>query len=188
VIQFIRDFTWRFFGNPLKAGTSADYDGSRLQLGYYTQATSSDPFAGGWEPLTGLSGGIFPSSIGDKGNSGAGRFNISSSFDAGFPPNLPTNNLPLSIRFSDSFSPSGSVFYNAVSDTIGAWNWITPTEPQAVVTLSLASSNLTWERGSGSAFRTTINVVPQPSSVALLLIGSGFLLHRRALRRHGWHG
>lgn len=171
-----------FLGNPLKAGTSADYDGSRLQLGYYSQATSANPFTGDWVPLTGLSGALSPSSIGDKGNLGAGRFNISSSFDAGFPPDLPTTNLPLSIRFYDSFSPTGSVYYNAVSDTTGAWNWIIPTEPQAVVTLSLPTSALTWQGGGGSAFRTTINIVPEPTSLVLLLVGSGFLIRRRTLR------
>lgn len=177
-----------FFGNPLKAGTAADYDGSSLQLGYYTQANTANPFAGSWVPLTGLDGDMFPSSIGDKGNLPAGRFNISSSFDAGIPPNLPTSNLPLSIRFYDSSSPSGSVYYNAVSDTTGAWNWIIPTEPQAVVTLSLSTSSLIWEGGSGSARRTTINIVPEPTTTTLFLFGVTFCLRRHTLRRHERNG
>jgi hypothetical protein len=154
-----------FFGNPLKAGTSADYDGSRLQLGYYSEATQVTPFQGQWVPLTGYTGDLFSSSIGDKGNLGAGRFNISSSFTTLSTLTLPPSNTPLSIRFYDSFSTSGSVYYNAVTDTTGAWNWISPTPSQSVVTLALANSTLTWEGGTGSAYRTTINVnIPEPTS------------------------
>ncbi len=171
-----------FLGNPLKTGTPADYDGARLQLGYYSLATLADPFAGDWMPLTGLEGDLFPTSIGDKGNLGRGLFGLSSSFDAASTLSLPTNNMPLSIRFYDSADPTASAFFNAVSNDAGAWNWLTPSDPQSVINISLSDAGLIWQGGPGSAFRTTINNVPEPASWAWLLMG-GFLvwMSRRAI-------
>jgi hypothetical protein len=177
--------------NPLKAGTIADFDGSLLQLGYYTLATHSDPFAGLWVPLTGLgSNNDGLSSIGDKGNQSAGRFNISSVFTLGSPSSgndLPLSSLPLSIRFYDSFSEGSSAYYNAVSDTSGTWDWLTPSNPQAVVTVSLLSPSIIWEGGAGSAYRTTLNI-PEPASAALLLAGAFLMALPRTLRRHERNG
>lgn len=159
-----------FFGNPLKGGTIADYDGARLQLGYYTEASIENPFIGNWVPLTGRIDDLYPSSIGDKGNLASGRFNISTSFDADFPLNLPDSDTPLSIRFYDSFSPLVSSKFNAVSSTSGMWNWISPTDPQSVMIISLTDPNLVWQAGAGSAFKTQINVnIPEPSSICLTM-------------------
>lgn len=173
-----------FLGNPLKTGTPADYDGARLQLGYYSMATLANPFAGSWMPLTGLASDLFPTSIGDKGNLGRGLFSLSSSFDAASPLNLPTNNIPLSIRFYDSADPNTSAFFNAASNNVGAWNWLTPAEPQAVINISLSDSGIVWEGGSGSAFRTTINnIVPEPASWAGLAVGGSLLVWLRRARK-----
>ncbi len=173
-----------FFGSPLKAGTIADYDGTRLQLGYYTQATLVNPFSGDWIPLTGYIGDPFPSTIGDKGNRGAGRFDISDTFVIGSPLDLPDSSIPMSIRFYDSIDPAGSVFFNAVSNTTGAWNWIAPSTPQSVVNMSLMDAGLKWQGGAGSAFETTINVIPEPSSVSLLFLGLALIARRSKFRQN----
>lgn len=181
-----------FFGNPLKPGTAADGDGASLQLGYYTLATLANPFDGTWVPLTGIgSNNAEITSIGDKGNLAAGLFNISTIFipgSASYGNDLPTTLLPLSIRFYDSAHPAASTFFNAVSNTTGAWNWATPSEPQAVVTVSLLDSGLQWQGGSGSSFKTTINIVPEPTSAALLLAGACLLIRRRTLRSRNRNG
>ena len=39
-------------GNPLFDGPiNDDYDGDIIQIGYYTQATTANPFVGIWTPL-----------------------------------------------------------------------------------------------------------------------------------------
>lgn len=181
-----------FFGNPLKPGTAADGDGACLQLGYYTLATLTNPFDGVWVPLTGIgSNNAEMTSIGDKGSLAAGLFNISTIFipgSASYGNDLPTASLPLSVRFYDSAHPAASAFFNAVSNTTGAWNWATPSDPQAVVTVSLMDSGLQWQNGAGSSFKTTINIVPEPASASLLIIGLALLLRRhtfRASKRNG---
>jgi hypothetical protein len=90
--------------NPLTGGTTADGNGTVLQLGYYDAATTANNFLGNWVPLSGetsLNTAVIPNtgippqnpsgehynqtSIGDMNASGAGNgtFAISLDFVAG---------------------------------------------------------------------------------------------------------
>ena len=164
-------------GSFLSSGTSNSNDGTILQLGYYTMATTLNPFAGVWVPLTGEgSGNAFYSTIGDKGLAD-GLFGITLSFDS-TDPSIPTGNLPLTIRFYNSTTVGSSTYFNAVSNTTGSWNWITPVDPRPTINISLADSGLIWQDGSKSAFLTTIPI-PEPSTTAILLLGAGVMAVRR---------
>ncbi len=169
----LRDFN----GNLLTSGTSSTNDGAVLQLGYYTLATTLDPFSGVWVPLTGEgSGNPSYSTIGDKDLTD-GRFLFGQGFSS-LNPNIPLAGMPLTIRFYDSTSIAGSTYFNAVSNTSGLWNWVTPTNLNPMINISLGDSGIVWQDGGGSAFRTTI-AVPEPSAVIVLALTTGTLALRR---------
>lgn len=159
------------FGTPLSSGTSAAGDGFKVELGYYSFATTTDPFAGSW---LSLSGSNF--SIGDKGVS-AGLVNGSSVLNTsifGL-----TTDTPLSIRFYDSTAALTATYFNVVSNNSGTWNWKIPTDPQPALNITLSDAGIVWQDGVASAFRTTIPI-PEPSSVFLFVVASSsFLLRRR---------
>lgn len=168
-----------FNNNPLSAGTSADGDGTVVQLGYYTMATTLNPFAGNWVPMTGP-GTSYPTTIGDSGNNPNGSIKLGVLFTAGsLGFTAPADGTPLSLRFYDSTSIATSTYFNAVSETTGAFNWVTPSDPKSTANLSFLTSGVVWQDGPSSSFRTTI-AVPEPSSVALIaLLGTGMLAVRR---------
>ncbi len=164
-------------GNLLTSGTDNANDGAILQLGYYTMATTLNPFAGNWVPLTGEgSGNPFYSTVGDK-DLPDGLFGIGFGF---FTPNanFPSAGTPLAIRFYDSTSIATASYFNAVSNTTGTWNWITPVDPRPTITISLSDPGVVLQDGPTSAFRTTI-AVPEPSSLLLGFISLGALAIRR---------
>jgi hypothetical protein len=179
----------------LSGGSSNDGNGDVLQLGYFTGAN----FTGSWVPLSGqgsantavISGSndnetYNQTSIGDLNGNGAGdgTFAISLDFVSGNPTsgnNLPAANTQLAIRFYNGTTIAGSTFYNTVTDSL--WKWQAPTTPPSVVTMSLDDTGLVWEGGSNSAFHTTIaTAVPEPSTVASVLLGVGLLTMARPRR------
>jgi hypothetical protein len=184
----------------LTGGITADGDGAVLQLGYYDQATLANSFLGNWVPLSGagslntaLIAGSNPSeqynqtSIGDLNGSGAGdgTFALSLTFvqgDATSGNSLPAAGVPLSLRFYNGTSLASSTFFNAVSDD--AWVWKTPLNPNTpnTVAITLDAPLLEWQsiaqgQNSNTAFHTTLafTAVPEPSTIASVLIGSGLL-------------
>ena len=156
-------------GTPLYAGIrSGTFDGDIIQLGFYTMATTANPFSGMWVALANRT-------IGDKINDLPGRYNYKTNVSAG---SIPAG-TPFAIRFYDSTTLETASFYNAVSDSTGGWNAV-----DAPMTLSLISSTLIWQDGKPSAFRTTINI-PEPSSFILVGLGIGLglgLVRRRGVR------
>lgn len=163
-------------GNLLTSGSNDADDGAILQLGYYTMATTLNPFAGSWVPITGEgSGNSFYSTVGDKGMQD-GLFGIGLGF---FTPNanFPSAGTPLTIRFYDSTSIATSTYFNAVSNTTGTWNWITPVDPRPTITISLSDPGTVLQDAS-SAYRTTI-AVPEPSCLLFSVLGLGALAIRR---------
>ena len=152
-------------GTPLYAGIrSGTFDGDIIQLGYYTMATTANPFSGTWVALANRT-------IGDKINDLPGRYDYDTNVTVG----EILLGTPLVIRFYDSTTLETASFFNAVTDSTGEWNAV-----NAPMTLSLISSTLIWQDGKPSAFRTTINI-PEPSSVILVALSIGFGL----IRRHG---
>ncbi len=149
---------------PLFKGDSGFSNGDIIQIGYYTMATTSNPFVGEWTPL-------ISRTIGGKleGSTEPGRY----SYLADLSPAEILLGVPLALRFYDSPKLSSSKFYNAISDVTGAWNMINSPDGPVTMTLSLSDSTLIWQDGSASSFRTTIPV-PEPSG---LLLSAATLLH-----------
>ena len=167
-------------GTSLTAGSTSDGDGSILQLGYYSAATASTPFAGDWVAMTGP-GTSFQTTIGDSGNYPNGTFKLEVLFTQGsYSFTEPAVGTPLAIRFYDSTSLAASTYFNAVTDTTGGFNWAAPSSPTSTAGLSLGllSAGIKWQGGSGSSFRTTI-LVPEPSCFLLGFLGLGSLAVRR---------
>lgn len=168
-------------GTSLTAGTSADGDGTILQLGYYTAATTTTPFAGDWVAMTGP-GTPYQTTVGDSGNYPNGTFKLEVIFTQGsYSFTEPAVGTPLALRFYDSTSIAASTYFNAVTDTTGVFNWVAPSSPTSTARLSLGLSSvgIDWQGGSGSSFRTTIPI-PEPSLSALLaLLGLGAMAVRR---------
>ncbi len=163
---------------PLSAGTSADGDGTVVQLGYYTLSTTLDPFAGAWVAMTGP-GTSYLTTIGDSGNNPNGSLKLGVLFTAGtLGFTAPADGTPLALRFYDSTSIATSTYFNAVSDTTGGFNWVTPAEPKSTAALTFLTLGVVWQGGSGSAARTTI-AVPEPSCLLLSVVSLGALAVRR---------
>ena len=157
--------------SPLSAGTSAPGDGTLLELGYYSSASVSNPFQGSWTVLA-------TSTTGDDGMNVAGSFSTKSILGPSSDPLLITT-TPLSIRFYDGRSVGTSTYFNAVSNTSGAWNYIVPTSPSPVINIVIDKTNdVVFQDGGSGAFRTVL-AIPEPSMAILTMIGGLFTLVRR---------
>ncbi len=153
-------------GKPLTAGLATAGDGAILELGYYDAGTVSSPFQGKFIALTGVSSAVASlrtTSVGDSGGEANGTFSISTNFKDGaavFQGDPPESGTPLVIRFYDGKTVAASKYYNAVSGAAN-WLWKAPAEaPGSFVVLSLADSDLVWQGGLGSAFKTTLEGPP----------------------------
>ena len=165
-------------GNFLPRGVAnVSGDGAVLQVGYYSLATQSDPFLGQWIAITGL-GTPYATTIGDSGYPAGQTKTIAILVDGSFSFVVPAVGTPLALRFYDNLSMSTSTYYNSVAATDGSFNWVAPIDPQATTGLTLPSSNIVWQDGSGSAYRTTI-AIPEPSVTIILTFTAGLLATRR---------
>lgn len=157
--------------SPLSAGTSLPGDGTLLELGYYSMASVSNPFGGLWVVLA-------TSTIGDDGVEIAGSFSTKSILGPSSDPFL-TTNTPLSIRFYDGTSVANSSYFNAVSNTSGAWNYVVPTIPTPAINIVIDKTNeIVFQDGGSGAFRTVLPI-PEPSISVLAVIGGLVALTRR---------
>lgn len=174
-------------GGAIGAGNNGD--GAILQIGYFTNATSADLFAGQWVPLTGANSlnPVFNTTVGDGINSGApNRASFSIAFDTSDPlrsQGLPQAGKLLSVRIFDRTTFSAARFFETVSSP--DWGWLAPSEPPTNpnVSLSFANANARLQ-STGAALGATVStqvpiIVPEPSSVALLMIGAVSFVSRR---------
>jgi hypothetical protein len=166
-------------GTSLTAGTSADGDGTIFHLGYYTAATTSNPFAGDWVAMTGP-GTPYQTTVGDSRNNPNGTFKLQVLFTQGsYSFTEPAVGTPTALRFYDSTSIAASTYFNAVTDTTGIFNWLAPADPTSTARLSLGLSSvgIVWQDGASSAIRTTL-AVHEPSCILLEALGLGALAVR----------
>ena len=127
-------------GNPITAGeATANQDGGLIQLGYFSEATAENPFAGDWIPLSngphfgdsatlsGSQAGTFQASIIYLENSpiatvypaDTGEYQVLSSLT--ITANDPVFGKPLAIRYFDRSTIEPGVKYNTIADP--AWQW-----------------------------------------------------------------
>lgn len=158
-------------------------DGAVIQIGYFT--TTTDTFTGTWVPITGAGSAntLLLTSIGDGGDNAAtsaGIFTGSVVFDnalAATSSNLPPSGAQLAIRFFNGTTVEGSTHYNTVTST--SWNFGTLTTPLGIPeVLDLDSSLLKWE-DAANTFKTSLAIIPEPSTALLGAIGALGLLRRR---------
>ncbi len=172
----LRDFD----GRELSPGAKGQaLDGAAIEVGYYSLATTSNPFAGTWVPLVAEGIGGSYVTIGDGAGDVSGFFEGSSVFNATPPAGVvyPSAGTPLAIRFYDASLSSGPTHYNAVS--YSSWLWRTPTSASYTIELEILPW-VVWQGGQASAYRTTMPYPnPEPSSVMLSMAGAIMLLSRR---------
>jgi hypothetical protein len=175
-----------FLGSALSDGGVGNGNGFAVEFGFYDAATAASNFAGNWVPMTGqnsLNTAFSTTSIGD-GLGDPGELYGSYVFDtsvANKSTSLPSNtNTPLVLRFYNAFLISNATYFNAVTND--AWLWKTPIIPAplpATIEMSLTESNLEWQGGTPSAFKTTLAIIPEPATAALLVFGIAGLIGRR---------
>ena len=157
-----------FGSSPLGPGTSADGDGTLIQLGYFANGTPASPISGSWIVIA-------TGSVGDQGVDLPGFFSITTILASGsfLEPAVGT---PLGVRFFDSTVVGTSSFYNTAVNGDGSGLWVSPGEPSPVITLILSKAASVLENGGG--FRTDIPV-PEPGTLTLLCIATSLFLRRR---------
>lgn len=183
-------------GVPLSAGavdvdgfSTANGDGTLVQLGYFDGATAANNFAGSFVVLAGFgtANTQFPTFTMGDGGGLAGSVFGSFKFEPGVAArgsNLPqSTTVPLSLRFYNAATIVASTFYNTVSND--TWLWKTPGAeapigPIANLGLSgtLEFESLTLGQPAGNDFKTTIPV-PEPTSAFLVAVGAAGLMMRR---------
>lgn len=164
------------------AGTNSD--GMLVQLGYYSNATSTNKFAGTWVPLTGVTGST-RTTIGDSRNlQGSGNgviafntFFLDASqtvqvydpdFDNGayqtkssltISSTTPPAGQILAIRFYDT-GDGASGHYNAVSSA--NWTWNPPSPGSDPVSIDASAAGLDFE-DSANPYKTSLRITPNPT-------------------------
>jgi hypothetical protein len=156
-------------------------NGAVIQIGYYSLATSADPFAGDWVVLVGPGTSVEAANIGEVLGSfyvNSGHFGGTATFSTAVP-GEPAPSTPLAIRFYDGTSIDSSIYYNAVS--MDDWRWRRPRGADTTVNMTIRGAGipgLVWEGGESSAYRTTI-AVPEASTGIFILVAGSAMLGRR---------
>jgi len=189
-------------GMLLSQGTTSNNDGMLVQLGYFSDATAANNFAGAWTPLTGF-GGAPRTTIGDnvaQTGRGDGRIGFSTTFRFGtnqgqvFDPMAGNGSYVTegAVTYSDTTPPNGKIlsirFYDTNTGTTGnfntvssdAWTWSSPTDAGTnapLINLAFTTA-LSWESfdvyGIDHAIGDfkTVILVPEPSTYALIGLGA----------------
>ena len=175
---------------PLSGGVGTVVgDGDVVQFGYYTDATSSNLFAGTWVPLTGNGGAnsaFNTTSIGDNPDGlGAGNTDGQFAFTAtGSIPgdtyinftlgsatsgvSLPSSGQIMALRFYNGTSVANSTYYGAASDA--SWDWIAPAYPPPLPMEFTMGDPVSWLDNDVGFTGTSLSpdlVVPEPSEMSL---------------------
>lgn len=166
----------------LDAGTDPSGDGDLIQVGYFSGDTSS--FTGTWMPITGLGSPntLLITSIGDGGDSTSdGLFSINVTFDDSNPlssTDMPANDAQLAMRFFNAPTEGSATHYNTVTDASWTFKALSDNVQTPTAMDMDSAPGMVWE-DNGNPFETSIAIVPEPSSVALLGLGGLAVLLRR---------
>lgn len=166
-------------GNPLTQGNAVlNCDGTLIQLGYFTSATTANKFSGTWVPLTGAPGRP-RTTIGDSfdlngSGDGVAQFNTffqsgtatievydesdgghyQTQSSVGISSTTPPDNQILAIRFYDT-ADGRSGHYNTVSSD--TWRWKAPALFGSIVQIDFSNSTLAFQ-DPNRALRTAIPI------------------------------
>jgi hypothetical protein len=146
-------------GTTPLAGNAAVNGGTGfvLQLGYYTNATVSNPFAGTWVPVFGP-GNADSNSLFSTAGMGEGPGVSTTGTDDSFIFNgtvidstpstengIPAAGTIMSIRYYNATSVAAATYFGAISDVdtaaSAAWLWISPSNPAPFQGMSFNFSN-----------------------------------------------
>jgi hypothetical protein len=162
--------------------------GDIIQFGYYTQATSSNPFKGTFIALT--SNGTGASTvIGEDTASGAadGTFAYS-----GLNLNIPTANLPpsgqiMTFQIYNSSSLASSTYYAAFAILDATWSYSPTASLPAPQNIGLSDSdaNIVWKNNIAgyTGIAEATSSIPEPQTNALLIAGVVMLVSWRLARQ-----
>ena len=162
----------------LSGGTTADGDGTVVQIGYYSSATSGNLFSGTWTALAGAGTSNYSTlSIGDFNVNGGANGELWTGnlvFTAG-----PVGGQILSVRFYNNTSLATSTYYATVSNA--NWTWIAPSPTPSPLIWSAVDSGSTWEGGFTAYTGIAVSAVPEPATYAALfgVASLGFCVWRK---------
>ncbi|MBN38370.1 MAG: hypothetical protein CMI29_07875 [Opitutae bacterium] len=169
-------------GNPLDAGLAVNGDGSLATLGYFDQATVSEPFKGNWIAMTsGTTVGDSSSGYGyDNGmfsfttvfTRGSNQVSVYPNEPAGYSvqtpfvilQNAPASGTPICIRFYDRTTTDATARYNTVTGLNWSWPNFSSGIPTNLYLKIAPGTNLSgskWKYGStfednASTFKTSL--------------------------------
>lgn len=163
-------------GKPLNAGFTENGDGTVLEFGYYSAASSADPFAGIWNPLTGpASESMIVTTIGDGLPPENGVFSIGLYLDTALP-GFPADGTPLALRFYNGKTRATSTSFNAVANPGG--QWAANSVGTEITMLIGTEPGTVWQGGAASSFRTALPI-PECGPAVLLSAAIALLSFRR---------
>ena len=173
----------------LTGGTASAGDGTVVQLGYYSTATSGNNFSGNWVPITGagsLNTAFNNSTLGDLDGNGAGDGTFANSFSfntdtAATVVALPVNGAILAVRFYNGTTLVNSTHFAAASNNL--WTWISPISTPSTINMSL-DDGVVWQGGFTAYTGNLLTAIPEPSTYAslagLAILGFAAMRRRRA--------
>ncbi len=152
----------------LSGGSTSDGDGARVQIGYFTTATSGSLFSGVFTPIAGEGTSLYSTlSIGDFNVEGGTNGEIYTGLlDFVTGGSYPASNAILAVRFYNNTSIATSTYQATAS--AASWTWVAPATPSSSITLSLQDSGVSWQGGYTAYTGNLVSAIPEPSTYAAL--------------------
>ncbi len=170
-------------GSTLLSGADnggATGTGFAVELGYYSQATAANPFAGTWVPVFGK-GDANPlfatASLGDgrtTADDGTDiRFSLTGVIDSAVPAtltSLPPAGQIMAIRYYNAAQPANATYYGTASNP--AWQWVAPSDvPPLPLSFNASQSGTVFQGGTYAetnqrTFTGQPQISQQPSNVS----------------------
>jgi hypothetical protein len=159
--------------------------GDLVQFGYYSDATTNNPFAGNFVALTSSGSSSATTVVGEETANGAGPGTFAySSLNLDLASNaLPTNGQIMAFVIYNNSTVGSSSAYAVEADLETTWNYSASAQFPVPQGFSLADTG-TWEDNiagyTGVPLNSGESTIPEPPSVVMLVLGSLVLA--------GWQG